>query len=98
MTTVTANEAKQSFGRVLEDPKRGPVLIEKYKRPAAVLISSEDYDRLRGLNVSQFATFCGRIESRAEADGLTETELLEQSASNILIPTKHAATRKTISS
>ena len=77
MKTVTANEAKQSFGRVLDDAKRGPVLIEKHKRPAAVIISSEDYDRLRGINVAQFTAFCDRIGNRAEADGLTEAELAE---------------------
>ncbi|HKK18360.1 MAG TPA: type II toxin-antitoxin system Phd/YefM family antitoxin [Opitutales bacterium] len=75
MKTMTANEAKQSFGRLLDDARREPVLIEKHKRPAAVLISSEEYDRLRGLNVAQFSAFCDRIGQRAEAAGLTAKKL-----------------------
>ena len=75
MITITANQAKQSFGKLLDDARREPVLIEKHKRPAAVMISSEEYNRLRGLNIAQFSAFCDTVGARAEADGLTEDKL-----------------------
>lgn len=75
MKTITANEAKQSFGRLLDDARREPIMIEKHKRPAAVMISSDEYDRLRGLNVAQFSAFCDQIGQCAEANGLTEAKL-----------------------
>lgn len=75
MKTMTANEAKQSFGRLLDDARREPVLIEKHKRPAAIMISADEYDRLRGMNVEQFSSFCDRIGRRASQSGLTEASL-----------------------
>ncbi len=43
---VTATEAKNRFGQVLEQAQRGPVFIEKSGRRHSVLLSVEDYDRL----------------------------------------------------
>jgi antitoxin Phd len=44
---VTATEAKNAFGRVLERVIRGEkVFITRHDRPQAVLISVEDYDAL----------------------------------------------------
>ena len=77
MKTMTANEAKQSFGQLLDDARREPVFIEKHKRRTAVVMSSEEYDRLRGLNIAQFSSFCAHIGQRAEASGLTEKKLKE---------------------
>ncbi len=43
MKTVSANELKQSTGQMMDYAQRGPVVIEKYGRPHAVLLSHEDY-------------------------------------------------------
>ncbi len=75
MITVPANEAKQNFGRVLDSAQREPVLIQKHNRPAAVLLSAHEYERLRGLNAAEFIAFCDRIGARAGQRGLTEQEL-----------------------
>ena len=73
--TYSANDAKQSFGRVLDAALSEPVLIEKHNHPAAVVISPAEYDRLRGLNVAEFSAFCDRIGKQAQQRGLTEAGL-----------------------
>jgi len=75
MTTIAANEAKQYFGRILDSAQRGPVLIQKHNRPAAVLLSPQEYERLRGINRAEFVDFCQRVGDRAKQAGLTEDGL-----------------------
>jgi len=75
MKTMTANEAKQSFGRVLEAAQRGPVMIRKHNREAAVVVSMEEWERLRGINTAEFSDFCERIGARAKERGLTSAKL-----------------------
>lgn len=75
MKFVTANEAKQSLGRVMEEAQLEPVMIRKHDRDAAVLLSPREYDRLRGLNVAEFTAFCDGIGSRAKKKGLTPAAL-----------------------
>ncbi|MCU0968722.1 MAG: type II toxin-antitoxin system Phd/YefM family antitoxin [Rubrivivax sp.] len=43
---VTATDAKNRFGQLLELAQRGPVVIEKAGRRHSVLLSAEEYDRL----------------------------------------------------
>lgn len=43
MKTITANELKQSTGRAMDQAQRQPVIVEKYGRPHAVILSHEDY-------------------------------------------------------
>jgi antitoxin Phd len=75
MITISSNAAKQSFGRVLDDAQREPVMIQKHNRSAAVVLSIAEYERLRGLNIAEFAEFCDAIGERAKDRGLTELGL-----------------------
>jgi len=77
MSTIAANEAKQSFGKMLDSAQREPVLIQKHNRPAAVVLSALEYERLRGINGAEFAAFCDRVGARAEQRGLTNEGLVE---------------------
>lgn len=77
MTTIAANEAKQSFGKVLDSAQREAVLIQKHNRPAAVVLSAQEYERLRGINAAEFAAFCDQVGARAEKAGLTKKGLTE---------------------
>lgn len=43
-TTFTAKEAKNNFGRLLDEARRIPVTIEKNGRPVAVVMSLEEYN------------------------------------------------------
>ncbi|GLQ53397.1 type II toxin-antitoxin system Phd/YefM family antitoxin [Devosia nitrariae] len=47
MSTITATDAKNRFGQVLEEAQREPVRIQKSGRDVAVLVSAAEYQRLR---------------------------------------------------
>lgn len=75
MKYFTANEAKQAFGQVMETAQREPVLIRKHNRPAAVVLSPQEYDRMRSVNVAEFTRFCEKVSKKAKKKGLTENKL-----------------------
>ena len=75
MKHVTANEAKQSLGKVIDAAQREPVIIRRYNRDAAVMLSVQDYERLTALNIEEFDRFCDRVGQRAKKRGLTTSKL-----------------------
>jgi prevent-host-death family protein len=46
MKTMSAKEAKNGFGLLLDTARAEPVTIEKHGRPVVVVISAEAYQRL----------------------------------------------------
>ncbi len=77
MRYVSATEAKQRFAAVVDAAQREPVVIRRQKRDVAVLLSPQEYERLRALNIVEIQRFCDRIAERAVARGLTEDKLTE---------------------
>jgi len=78
MKTVTATDAKQRLAALLDAAQREPVLIRRQNRDVAVIMSAEEYDRIRGVNVDdEFERFCDRISAQAKARGLTEEILAD---------------------
>jgi antitoxin Phd len=77
MQTYTANQAKQELGRVIDAAQRAPVIISRHNRPAAVVMSIEEYDKIHAVNVVRFNEFCDKVGAQAKANGLTE-EVLNQ--------------------
>ncbi len=75
MKTITATEAKNRLGVVLEDAQRGPVVIRRQDRDVAVVLSMTDYRRLRSGNVSAFLELRDQVADEAEVKGLTEARL-----------------------
>jgi len=47
MITITATEAKNHFGKYIEDAQKSPVIIEKQKRPSVVILSYEYFSLLQ---------------------------------------------------
>ena len=72
--TMTAKEAKQSFGRLLDAAQREPVAITKNGREVAILLSKEDYERLEGLEDA----YWGRMAQAAEKEGYVGVEESEK--------------------
>ena len=62
---------------LLDAAQREPVTIRRQNRDVAVLLSPEEYDRLRAFNTEEFERFCDRIAEQAAARGLTEEKLAE---------------------
>jgi prevent-host-death family protein len=75
MRYVSATDAKQNFAALLDDAQRGPVVIRRQSRDQAVVISPQEYARLRGLAVADFQEFCDRVGRGAVERGLTERKL-----------------------
>lgn len=75
MRTISATEAKQSLGVMLDVAQREPVIIQRQHRNIAVLLSMYDYEQLRGSHIEAFNIFCDKISQRAQKRGLTEEKL-----------------------
>jgi PHD/YefM family antitoxin component YafN of YafNO toxin-antitoxin module len=60
---------------LLDASQRGPVTIRRQKRDVAVLLSPQEYERLRALNAAEFERFCDRVAENAARRGLTEKKL-----------------------
>ncbi|MGH8211325.1 MAG: type II toxin-antitoxin system Phd/YefM family antitoxin, partial [Steroidobacteraceae bacterium] len=65
MRYISATDAKQRLAALLDAAQREPVIIRRQKRDVAVLLSAEEYDRLRGLNVAAFQELCDRVGGKA---------------------------------
>lgn len=46
MKTLSAREAKNGFGNLIDTARQQPVLIEKHGRPVVVVLAVEEYDRI----------------------------------------------------
>lgn len=77
MRYVSATDAKQRFAEVIDAAQREPVVIRRQKRDVAVLLSPQEYDRLRAANVAELERLCDIVGRRAKARGLTEEKLAE---------------------
>jgi prevent-host-death family protein len=75
MQSVSATDAKQNLAALLDSAQRGPVVIQRRARDSAVLISPQEYDRLRGVLVSELEALCARVAGQAAAHGLTQEKL-----------------------
>jgi antitoxin Phd len=77
MRTVSAIDAKNRFGQLLAAAQREPVTVTKQGRPAAVVLSVEDYERMRGAANARLLESVRRMQEEAAAAGLTEEALDE---------------------
>lgn len=48
MKTMSARQAKNAFGLVIDTARAEPVLIEKHGRGVVVVLAVEEYERLTG--------------------------------------------------
>ncbi len=75
MKTISAVDAKNRFGQLLEAAQREPVTVTKQGRATAVLLSVEDYARIRGAARDRLLDTVRQIQTEAAAAGLTEAAL-----------------------
>lgn len=80
MKSVSATEAKQRFAALIDAAQREPVVIRRQNRDVAVIVSAEEYERVRGAQVEELDRLCERVSEQAAARGLTDeilTDLLK---------------------
>jgi prevent-host-death family protein len=77
MPTVSATHAKQNFAAMLDQSQREPVRIQRHERDIAVLVSAEEYTRLRQDRWTELNRLAALAANQAKANGLTEEKLSE---------------------
>lgn len=77
MKVVTSTDAKQRFGAVAEAALHEPVLVRKQNRDFVVIISAEQYDRIRKSNVAELKRTMDRLSAQAAERGMTEEMLAD---------------------
>jgi prevent-host-death family protein len=77
MKTVSATDAKQRLAALLDAAQREPVLIRRQNRDVAVIMSAEEYERIRGIYNDEFEKFCDKVSADAAKRGLTEEILAD---------------------
>jgi len=77
MKSISATDAKQRLAALLDTAQREPVVIRRHERDVAVLLSIDQYERMRGARIQEFQRFCDRVAEEAKARGMNETVLEE---------------------
>lgn len=77
MKSVTALEAKNRFGEVLEAAQRQPVSITRNGRPSVVMVSAESYARRQRMARERLRRAMRRAGEHAVAQGMNE-DVLDQ--------------------
>jgi antitoxin Phd len=77
MKTVSATDAKQRFAALIDAAQREPIRVRRQNRDVLVVMSPEDYDRMRGANVEELNRLCERVSKQAAERGLTDEILAE---------------------
>lgn len=77
MKTVSATEAKQRFAAIIDAAQREPVVIRRQNRDVAVIVSMEDYERIRSAHIAELKRTMDRIGAQAKARGMNEKVLAE---------------------
>jgi prevent-host-death family protein len=54
MKTMSAKDAKNAFGMLIDFARAGPVSIEKHGRKVVVVMSVEEFDRLKALDRAKY--------------------------------------------
>jgi prevent-host-death family protein len=75
MKKITATDAKNRLGAILDDAQREPVVIQRQERDVAVVMSIAEFERMRSANVRAFLDLRNEVAAEAKRNGLTEKKL-----------------------
>jgi prevent-host-death family protein len=75
MKVIAATDAKNRLGAVLYEAQREPIVIRRQDRNVAVVLSMEQFERMRASNVAAFLEASKALAAEAKAKGLTAKKL-----------------------
>ena len=75
MREIAAKEAKNRFGQLIDSAQRAPVCVTKQGRAVGIMMSVDQYERLRGAAWERVSQTMDRIGKEAAEAGLTDVEL-----------------------
>ena len=67
MQTLSAKDAKYGFGRLIDLARAEPIAVTKHGRPVVVVLSVEEYERLKALESAS-------AEEKDKSAGKTDSE------------------------
>lgn len=70
MQTMSAKDAKDGFGRLIDLARMEPVTVEKHRRPVVVVMAVEEYERLKNIEVGSG----GRKQNKSKMAYPTDVE------------------------
>lgn len=79
MRTISSIDAKNRFGQLIDAARRAPVTVTKNGRPTAVVMSIEDYERMRGAAWKRLFETMATARKDAAGRGLTDELLADES-------------------
>ena len=75
MKEIAAREAKNRFGHLLDAAQSAPVRVTRKGRAVGVVMSMQQYERLRGSAWERLTATMDALSEEASANGLTEAGL-----------------------
>ncbi len=75
MNEITARDAKNRFGQLLDAAQRTPVRVTRNGRAVTVMLSVQHYERLRGAAWERLAATMDIMGEQASANNLTDAKL-----------------------
>ena len=75
MREITAKEAKNRFGQLLRSAQQGPVRVTRNGTPVGVVVSVEQFERMRGTAWDRLTAAMDAMSQEATANGLTPAAL-----------------------
>jgi len=77
MKYVSATEAKNKFGVILNDAQQEPIMVKRQNTEVAVILSAKTYEKMRRTNIDRFNAVCDEIREEAKTNGITK-EIAEE--------------------
>ena len=75
MREITAREARNRFGHLLDTAQSTPIRVTRKGRPVGVVMSMQQYERLRGAAWARVTETMDSLGAEATASGLTDAGL-----------------------
>ena len=75
MREIAAKEAKNRFGQLIDAAQRAPICVTKQGRAVGIMMSVDQYERLRGAAWERVSQTMDQIGKQAAEAGLTDVEL-----------------------